>query len=289
MAAQDRRPRRLASARCLAVMASAVLSVAHAAVVPATLGARTAAPRVFSRNLHLRGGSAPPPAGNSSAPDKTPAPQKKDAETPGTTAEATPKSPFNPMIQRMDSSMNMQPRSFMAQTVTRSESYSALDQMATTETLREKAETTYESKPVNLAGLSGKNAPQPAPKYDKGIAEAWLKAAEEAVSKISGEKRAKAAAEKAAAQQREEEAKKKAAAMGVVAATTTAEVAAVMMIGEALLGAVEVAAVVVCATHGKRASVRAETAAGFSTAKHAVHHDHLRFVSGFSQRASETH
>jgi len=115
------------------------------------------------------------------------------------------------MIQRMDSSMNMQPRSFMAQTVTRSESYSALDQMATTETLREKAETTYESKPVNLAGLSGKNAPQPAPKYDKGIAEAWLKAAEEAVSKISGEKRAKAAAEKAAAQQREEEAKKKAA------------------------------------------------------------------------------
>jgi len=25
--------------------------------------------------------------------------QKKDAETPGTTAEATPKSPFNPMIQ----------------------------------------------------------------------------------------------------------------------------------------------------------------------------------------------
>ena len=31
-----------------------------------------------------------------------------------------------------------------------------------------------ESKPVNLAGLSGKNAPQPAPKYDKGIAGACV-------------------------------------------------------------------------------------------------------------------
>eukprot|EP00277_Geminigera_cryophila_P047971 CAMPEP_0173072462 /NCGR_PEP_ID=MMETSP1102-20130122/9835_1 /TAXON_ID=49646 /ORGANISM="Geminigera sp., Strain Caron Lab Isolate" /LENGTH=105 /DNA_ID=CAMNT_0013941143 /DNA_START=375 /DNA_END=689 /DNA_ORIENTATION=+ len=65
------------------------------------------------------------------------------------------------MIQRMESGMDMMPR--MMNTVTRSESYSALDQIATTQTQLD--DSIRYPKPVNLAGLSGKGSghAQPAP------------------------------------------------------------------------------------------------------------------------------
>ena len=96
-------------------------------------------------NLHLRGGSAPPKGNSSETTEDSPAvPPASKAQTPVGMGQPLPsgspkKSPFNPMIQRMDSDMNIKPR--MLQTVTRSESYSSLDSLATTEKLREKQET----------------------------------------------------------------------------------------------------------------------------------------------------